>query len=241
MVDKRVDFADSIVSRIQDEKVQMRSHASIVAEAIGWATLVFVVIILFVLVANILTSWFKFGGFTPYLGLGGPGVRAFWEGFPLIWLLVGLLTASVMVVLVRHYDVSYKLPFSALVGLMILGGLVVGAALTQSGLNRPLEKRALGRHLPMRTLPIEGALIPLHHGRFGVVGEVVELPKAQHFVVQIDQDRIDVYTTTTTKFITAEQAILQGDVIRAVGRGGEPKTFHAEVIQEITYEKKRAN
>lgn len=219
---------DQIMSQIEANQIAVRPRISIFLEYISWGVILVTMLLFLVLAVNLLARWYQVTDHRAFLHLGGFGMLAFWEVLPHAWLILGIFGLTFSLFILRHYDISYKIPYPMVVAVVLFAGIALGMLVTTSGINRPVEKRLLGLEKidESRKKPIT-----LHHGKHGLLGEVTEV-QADRLVVTTPTGSVSIHLTDKTRYIGTASFVV-GDTVRVVGRDENATTFEARLIQKI--------
>ncbi len=123
------DIADQILSQIKTNQVKIKSKKQILFEEFVFTLLVILFLLLSIFSFNII--FFSFHQ----------------ASLPLIPLAGATLFFTLTILLIKHYDFSYKTPFSLLFGFFALIILLTAAFLSLSQLNRRLSRFSIFKPL----------------------------------------------------------------------------------------------
>lgn len=136
-------IAKSAADIIRRHHITPKSFVIILFEKIGYAVLFLVVFGVLVLVVNLLADWFRVTGIGNYLAHGLIGIFAVTLSLPYTLLAIAILAFILTMILLRHYDISYKSPMILLAAVILLVSVGLGTALARTGVNervRPLAQ-----------------------------------------------------------------------------------------------------
>lgn len=222
-------IASEATARIRSEHILPRPLGSIIAEQIGY-TIVFVALFgLVVLLINILTFWLRVSGIGDFLGHGLLGIQAFALALPYQIVVITIIAITLMLVTLRHFDISYKKSYLGLVVALVFvsTGLALGVART--GLNETISGRVADGHLR--------PLAPLYRGtdeysqqtRHSVVGRI-ESVNDDVITVAVHHGTLRIRIDNSTRLMNDRETLVPGRTIRVLGRQVENGEFTARVI-----------
>lgn len=218
MSNKESAITTKVMDTIERRHVTPRSRIRVFGEYAAWASLLISSVLLIIAGANIVFAWLSGTPSLRYLHFGGAGWQAFLDGAPVLWLLLAITGVIVSAIALKHYDISYKLPFPALLAAVAIGGLLIGLGFARAGFVSP-GYRPLPPHV-FRAMHRAGQLPPpmgIHHiNRHGVVGTVIEIRESDDYLIESTGRKIIVVTSNGTRYLTSKP--MEGDDIRAIGQ-----------------------
>jgi len=205
--------AQAARERISREHLAPRSQFEVFSEQLGFAVLFIAIFVLLVLAVNWVGFWFRASGNAVFLGQGPVGLGAFLLGFPYGLLVLLLIAFGLMLLVLRHYDVSYKHPFFLLT-VIILGAFLLGLGLVRTGINERLAERVANGQFQQ--------LAPIYTGKHEPFGQVTRRSLVGTVVAKTGTTlTVDARVATVTVRLEGARVVGKdvaiGDRIHAVG------------------------
>lgn len=147
---RHVDLSHQVMKKISQEKIEVEPKWHFVVGSFfttfGLVTLLILAAYLFALSFYLL----KMHSSLYYLWFGSRGARAFVETFPVMYLVLAMVTLVGGVMILRKYDIAYKMKQEYLVVGLLMGLLVAILGMESMGLNTTLSKKRAVRALYMQ-------------------------------------------------------------------------------------------
>jgi len=213
-------LAARAAEQIKEQHLTPRPLISIIGEQIGYVLLFGLCLGLVVMAVGILSFWFRVTGIGAYLAHGTPGAQAFALSLPYTFLLFALVAILLTLLLLRHFDLSYKKPYILLAGLIILGAVGLGYQLEQTQVGRQVaEQVTAGHHFNQQ----------INARSLG--GQVQEV-QPDYLIVTVPSGTYLVHLKEETRYANQATAITPGQTIRIIGRKITDQEFEALIILE---------
>ncbi|MCA9388785.1 hypothetical protein KC644_03440 [Candidatus Berkelbacteria bacterium] len=221
-------LTDQVKKQIKKDHIKPRSQFNVLAEQFGYAFLFLIFFTTLILSFNWFGFWLRSTGNAVFLGHGLFGLGIFIKSFPLVLVLIVGLAFGLTVLLLRHYDISYKQPMLLMsVGLLVLA-ILIGGGLSRLRINdRIAEQVEMGQLRPLRPLYENRQNFSLFTER-AVVGRVKSFTD-QEILVEAPECEVVITIKAGTK-INDEDLLKAGSMIHAIGRRIGSGQFEAEVV-----------
>lgn len=221
-------ITDQVRKRITKEQLKPRSKLSIVAEQLGYAALFGLFFLALVLSINWLGFWLRITGNVAFLGQGILGLKAFFGGFPFGLIVLIIVAFGLTILVLRHYDISYKQPLLLLsVGLLVLA-VIAGSGLARSGLNEKIaEGVEMGQLAPLRPL-YQGKADFSQVSQRGLVGRIKAI-ELDRIIVITPRGEVEAIISPSTR-INDRAELKPGARVHVLGKRVNDSQFEAEVI-----------
>lgn len=228
----KASVTQTILEKIQRGEIKMRPRSEILAHMVGWVALLVGAIGLVMVAGYTLVAWFRISEAPRFLAHGSLGLAAFFDEFPYLWLLIGIVGLVTSFVYLKHFDFSYKLSHPFLMLGVALIGLVIGASLVAPPhRHRPAVERFIEYGAPGGLMNPAKRMLMQHHG---VIGFITDQNGNQYRVQAIDDRLVTVETSDKTKFIPPDYQPKVGDEIEAVGKPKPPqKALEALILKQV--------
>ncbi len=211
--DKQLHLEEKVMGKIKEGKIKLRSRYIFLAKKLGLGGGVVLSIILTIIFINLTFFTVKISGNLEFLSLGKIGFLAFLESFPYQWIAVGLIFFLAASALLSRYDISYKKPFKALLGILLVLIFIASTLLAMSGINEKIEDNVMKGKIPF-----------LQHfygkrrgmWRNGIIGRITKVQDSTLTIETPNNNQICIQLTENTHFLNGSDFYI-GDSVRAVG------------------------
>lgn len=223
---KEKNLSKSVMREIKDKSINIRSKYAVLAEKLGLGSSLALLVVLVAILINLVFYWFKISGDLNLLVFGKIGLKAFFESFPYIWVIMAIGFFIIAALLIKKYDISYKKPYIGLLLIMFISILLISGVMVVSGLNENLERGVQqGKHLFLK--PFWGREINKTN-RNSIIGEIVEI-KEETINIKNKEREIEINYDENTR-LPKNGNFQEGEWIRAIGEYSENEDFQAKGI-----------
>lgn len=214
----RHNLAARATEQIKAQHLTPRPLISIIGEQVGYILLFGLCLGLLVVTVSTLSYWFRVTGIGSFLAHGAPGAQAFALSLPYTFLVFALVAVLLTLLLLRHFDISYKKPYTLLAAIIIIGAVGLGYYLEQTAVGREVTQHvAAGHHAEQRI------------NARSLVGQVQEI-QSDYLVVSVPNGTYIVRLKQETKYVGDKTRIEPGQIIRIIGRKTSTQEFEALII-----------
>ena len=221
-------ISQSVLKRIECERIAMRSRLSVLAERLGLDGMGVLLFLTVVLAVNLIFFWARATGAFSWLGYGRLGWSSFLEAFPYQWLIVAVLALLATTSLLKASDANYRPAYHKLIIGLVLAAGGLGSLAAFSGLNeRFLEANERPGYKP--TQPLRA--LTTHHGTTTVVGRIVGIVPGG-YLVETNNEQIVILVTNQT-VARPPATMTSGDRVMVMSRSATGATIHAIGIRKL--------
>lgn len=157
---------DSILSKIQSEKIAMRPRLYFTLQIAAVAIIAIVVLLLSIFIFNFILFSIRINSHDVFLSFGPRGIKSFFVFFPWPLLVLDIAFIALLEWLIRKFRFGYRLPMLYLLGAIIALTFVAGLAIDRgTPFNDRMLVRAGGPGLPPPIgMMYRGSERPAHDG-----------------------------------------------------------------------------
>lgn len=119
-------IANSISEKIKRGEITMRSQLSIWAEKFGLNGSMIILFLLLCTIAGFILYWINSNNDLLFGGYGKYGISSFVQSFPYIFVIGFIVLFTLLILIFKRFDFSYKKPFSIILFLVVIGALLAG-------------------------------------------------------------------------------------------------------------------
>jgi len=203
---KEADLSQKVMEQIKKEKVKMRPRVYFLVGSVLLGVGLAGAIIGAILFFNLAFFRMRIHGPFSFLMFGEFGFRPFLATFPWLPLFMSLAAILAGIILLKHYDISYKKSFLVLAIALAVLVLTMGFVLDKIGLNERLERA--------------GPLPPFYPSNFTnqdwVMGEIIEIKEEELVITTPRGEEVRIFRQEET-LLPFGGDFKVGERIRAVG------------------------
>lgn len=216
---QKKDMAAAVMKELQKRDIKMHSKSyfwilsAVAAIGVGATTIAAVYFV------HIVTFVLRSRPIVEYLGFGGAGLGHFIRLFPWGWLVLGIASIVLLLVLLRRYEFSWRRNFYAIVVGLGTGLIIVGSLTALAGIN-----------LPGRPLPPGPTIRPRHiEDRTRLIGTVSDVEDDSFSLEENDGEQVEVIINGRT---IGKREIQLGRWIKVLGQWHDDD-FEAHAIKPV--------
>jgi len=137
---------NNILNKIEKGELKMRSRLSVFLEKLGIGSSMVVLFLGLIILAGVISYWFKLNNDLIFGGYGKYGLRIFTQTFPYILVLSFICLFFLLSLLLRKFDFSYKKSFISILSFILGLALVFGWVSLKNPIGRKFYQKE-GRFL----------------------------------------------------------------------------------------------
>lgn len=230
----KTDFADLIMSRIEKEKVKIRSKYIVWAVNFIKNGVFITSLTTNAVFVSFIFYWLKSTQSLDFLTFGKLGLFAFLQSLPYLWLVTSLVFFAITGFILKQYDIAYKKPYKLLLALILIFTGFSGSLINATGANELIAEQ-IKQHQNKKEAylkPIWDSEVGIKE-KNGVYGKVVEV-KPGILQLCIAEETVAVSFDQISTSSKGEK-IKKNDWIRAVGVG-KNGSFEAVTVKKMEEE-----
>ena len=230
---RKKDITKEVMEQVHEGRVKMRPRLYFVVGSLLLGGGFVGAIMLSIFFFNLSFFGLRTHGPLGYLWFGEFGIRPFLATFPWLPLLlaVGGVVGGIMIL--RHYEVSYKKSFwglaIGLVSLILVSGLLLDVLGFNERIGHFEQPPPQGQFRPPQTLYRRPFYQEQFAGRNWVVGKITEVEDQRITITTPAREKV-VVTWDKTTYLPFGSDFTVGEIIRAVGQWQDDNTFAAKGI-----------
>ncbi len=240
---KEVNIADSIMKKIEDKDVKMRSAWFFHSKKFTLTFSFVLIFIAMVFIVNLALYDIRESNSLEYTTFGVQGYSLILKSLPYVLVISFLALFVIAVWMMSRFEISYKKPFALFVVILVAGASMGGTAIFASDFNDQVQEKVDNEELKVPIFKPVAKMIYKKHGpsmmkNNGLIGKVVVPPlNSNEFIISIPQGKqINVKLMHNYKIFPEDKRLATGDLIVIMGR--PIVDFHAEGIKVIEDQKK---
>lgn len=219
-----------VLDRIHAGRLRVRSRLSLWVEQIGLDGLALLMLVIAVLAVNLVLFWLRANEALSWFRLGPLGARAFFEAFPYLWLMSGMLAFVAIASVIHRLNVRARPVPMWIPPTLVVLGIGLGSAAAFSNVN----ERLIEAGPPPALHPLSRVYsFTAHSSHSGMVGQVVGI-SASTIELEVRGQRMVVERAAPTAQEAASvQTIVPGDRLLIVSRAANQQPVKAIRIQKL--------
>jgi len=225
--ENKPDLTEKVMGKIHEDKVKMRPRSYFVIGGIILAVGLAVALLTAGFFTNL--AFFRLRAHAPfnYFQFGSLGFHPFLATFPWLHLLVAIGGFAVVVILLRHYDISYKKRFLGLVGGVLALVLTTGLILSFARFNERIE---VFRSFPLPSPILRYPDVERFAGQDWVAGEITKIKDRELVIITTSKGLEVTVTWNETTRLPNGADFKIGERILAIGEWEGENNFTAKGI-----------